>query len=128
MSIRSALAQIINPTTPTAELPQTDKRNEVATSFFSSKRFLIIIAFGALLVLNMLPTALFHDVTLVTIAYLVCETITKTMTLFVNGWIKVREVNTDIDYEKLEDARRAKGVTVMSMTTSGSGSGTATIG
>lgn len=109
MSIRSALATILNP--PSPELPQTDKRNEVPTSFFSSKRFLIIIAFGVLLVLNMLPVALFHDVALVVIAYLVCETITKSVTQFVNGWIKVHEVDTDIDYEKLEASKAATTVT-----------------
>ncbi len=104
MSLRSAIANLF---AQPADLPQTDKRNEVTTSFFSSKRFLIVIAFGVLLVLNMLPAALFHDVALVIIAYILGETVTKSVTVFVNGWIKVREVNTDIDYERLNVAAKS---------------------
>lgn len=102
MSIRTALANVFNPST--TEVAATDKRNEVTTSFFSSKRLLIVIAFGVLLVLNLLPVALFHDIALVVIAYIVGESLTKSVTLFVNGWIKVHEVKTDIEYEKLPKA------------------------
>lgn len=103
MSIRSVLATILSPPTPDAA--QTDKRNEVSTGFFSSKRFLLVIAFGVLVALNMLPAALFHDVTLVLMTYIIGESLTNAFTVAMNGWIKVHEVKTDIAYEQLAAAK-----------------------
>lgn len=92
MSLRSAVAEFFNPNTESAV---TDKRNEVTNPLFASKRFLVVLAFGALALVLPVGAEVLRVLGNVAIAYVIGESVTKTTTVFVNGWIKAQEIKAD---------------------------------
>lgn len=87
------------------EAPATDSRNAITSSLFASKRLWIVIAFAGL-AWYALKGVLDHDnlklITIGVVTYLICETVSKTAEVIMNGLIKIHEVKTDIEYEKLK--------------------------
>jgi hypothetical protein len=110
MSLRAKLAKILEPSTLSPEEQAVcDKRNEVGKSTLMSKRFILVVSFGVLVVLNMLPPSLFHDISLVAIFYVLGETASTSIVATINGWVKVTEVKADVEYEKIASTERMHG-------------------
>lgn len=93
-------------TATTAEAAATDKRNELKSSFWGSKRFLLVLALGALIVLNLVPLQIFHDLSLILVAYLIGESAVSGITAWGNTRIKLKEIELDLEYTKLEQAKK----------------------
>lgn len=96
---------------PAAELAATDKRNEIASSFFGSKRFVLIIALVAFVYLTytVLNLDLIKVVANVAIVYIICETVSHLALTICNAIIKLHEVKLDIEYDKLPQCGIAQG-------------------
>ncbi len=101
MSIRNAIAAFLAP--PAQDGAQTDKRNEISSTFFGSKRFVLVIALVAFIYLtySVLNIELIKVVANVAIFYIIGESLTNLATTIMNGLIKLHEVKTDVEYEKL---------------------------
>jgi hypothetical protein len=101
MSLSSAIQAFF--AKPSTEVAATDKRNEIASSFFGSKRFVLIIALVAFVYLtySVLNLDLIKVVANVAIVYLICETVSNLALTISNAIIKLHEVKLDIEYSKL---------------------------
>jgi len=95
MSITNALNALF--AKPQAEPPATDKRNEITSSFFGSKRFILIIALIAFVYLTytVLNIELIKLVANVAIVYIICETVSHLALTVCNAIIKLHEVKAD---------------------------------
>ena len=95
---------------PNAEAPQTDKRNELKSSFFGSKRFILMIAFAAFIFVTyeLLNIEILKLVAEVAMVYLVCETLSNVATTVMNGLIKLHEIKTDVEHVRLAQEAAAK--------------------
>ncbi|MFA6132552.1 MAG: hypothetical protein WC869_00895 [Phycisphaerae bacterium] len=87
-----------------AEEAATDARNALKTTFFSSKRFVLIIALVAFIYLtySVLNLEILKLVGNVAIVYIICETLSNLAVTIGNIVIKLHEVKLDIEYEKLK--------------------------
>lgn len=104
MSLTSRIAAFFNDSSkPSPEAAQTDPRNAISSSFFGSKRFVLVIALIAFIYLtySILNLELLKIVSHVAMVYIICESLTKLAETIMNGLIKVHEVKTDVEYEKL---------------------------
>lgn len=75
----------------------TDPRNQISSPLLASKRFILVLAFVALLyvaheVFTVETLKILRDVV---ITYIICETVTKLATLVLNGVTKWHEVKAD---------------------------------
>ena len=108
MSLRSALSALVTPKSD-ADL-QTDKRNELVSTFFGSKRFILIIAFIAFIYLTyqLLNIELIKIVANVAIIYVIGESLSNVATTIMNGLIKLAEIKTDVDHERMAHEKAAR--------------------
>lgn len=84
----------------------TDARNAIKdTGFFTSKRFLVLLAFlcGLWFLHALLSADVVKIAAYVVVAYIVCDTVSKSIIAAGNAWIRVNEVRADVEYEKMRD-------------------------
>ena len=101
MSLRSALSALVASKSDT-DL-QTDKRNELVSTFFGSKRFILVIALVAFVYLTyqLLNIEIIKLVANVAIVYIIGESLSNVATTVMNGMIKLAEIKTDVDHERM---------------------------
>ena len=89
----------------------TDARNAIKdTGFFTSKRFLILLAFlCGLWFLHAVVTAdVIRLAAYVVMVYIACDTVSKSVIAVCNAWIKTHEVDADIEYEAMRHPETGK--------------------
>ncbi len=99
MGLKSAFRELFG-TDSSPEAAQTDRRNEIRDSFLGSKRFLVVL--GLLIGLFYFPTLVNSwPLAAIVVAYILGESYTKGKVIDANRQIKHKEVETDVEYEKL---------------------------
>lgn len=100
MSFGSAISEFFNPKVNDA---QTDTRNEIKSTFFGSKRFVLVIAFVAFIFLTyqLLNIEIIRMLSYVAMTYIIGESLSHVATTIMNGLIKIHEVKTDVDHSKM---------------------------